>query len=94
VPSAEDEAKVVTVAEKILDRYAAPDETLEITGWLVPNLRAGEQIRYIDKEWGLNRLYYVESIDTQWNLSRAETVATVRREAIDPELILAEVTSV
>jgi hypothetical protein len=94
VPSAEDEAKVVTVAEKILDRYAAPDETLEITGWLVPNLRAGEKVRYVDTEWGLNRLYYVESIDTQWNLSRAETVATVRREAIDPELILAEVTSV
>ncbi len=93
LPSAEDESKIIAMSEKILDRFSAPNETLEITGWLVPSLRAGEQIRFIDKEWGLNRIYYVESIDTQWSVGRAETVATVRREAVDPDLILEEVTS-
>ncbi len=90
--SAEDEAKVLEIAQKTLDRFTVPDESLEITGWLVPNLRAGEQIRFVDAEWGLNRLYFVESIDTTWATHRAETVATVRREAVDPDLILGEVT--
>lgn len=90
--SADDESKVVKIAQQTLDRYAAVDETLDITGWLVPNLRAGEQIRFVDKEMGLNRLYYVESIDTSWSTTSAETIATVRREAVDPDLILDEVT--
>ena len=90
--SAEDEKKVLEIAQKTLNRFTVPEETLEITGWLVPNLRAGEQIRFVDKEWGLNRLYFVESIDTTWATHRAETVATVKRGAIDPELILGEVT--
>ena len=92
--SADDAARVQNVAQKTLDRFSVPDETLEITGWLVPNLRAGEQIRYIDQEWGLNRLYYVESIDAAWGTRRAETVALVRREPVDPGLILEEVTAV
>lgn len=93
VGSADNEATVVDVAKKSLDRFSVPSDTIDLTGWLVPNLRAGEQIRFIDTEWGLNRLYYVESIDTTWSLERAETFATVRRDAIDPELILSEVTS-
>ncbi len=90
--SADDEKRVVEIAEKTLDRFSAPEEELEITGWLVPNLRAGERIRFIDSEWGLNRLYYVESIESVWSTERAQSVAMVRREAVDPELILAEVT--
>lgn len=90
--SAEDESRVIEIAQKTLDRFAAPDETLDITGWLVPNLRAGEQIRFIDEDMGLNRLYYIESIDTSWSTTSAQTVATARREAVDPDLILEEVT--
>jgi hypothetical protein len=89
--SAEDQDKVLKIVQKTLDRYAAPEEYVEITGWLVPNLRAGEQIRFIDSDWGLNRLYYVESVQNTWSISRAESVATVKREAIEPDIILDEV---
>jgi len=91
IGSAEDESRVVNLAEKTLDRYAAPDEQVEITGWLIPNLRAGEQIRFIDDELGLNRLYFVETLDASWTPDKADTIATVRREAVDPDLILEEV---
>jgi len=92
--SAEDEAKVGTLAQKNIDRNSTPEEVIEITGWLVPNLRAGERIRYVDAEWGLDRLYYVESIETMWSTEKAETTATVRREQVDPGQLLEEITSV
>lgn len=90
--SAEDASKVIDIAQKVLDRFAAPDETVEITGWLVPNLRAGHRVRFRDDGFRLNRLYYVESIETTWAVHRAETVALLRRDPVDPELILEEVT--
>lgn len=92
--SAEDEAKVITLAQKNIDRNSTPNEVIEITGWLVPNLRAGERIRYVDEEWGLDRLYYVESIETMWSTEKAETAATVRREQIDTGQLLEEITKV
>ncbi len=94
ISSAEDEARTLEIAQKTLDRFSTPEEIVEITGWLVPSLRAGEQVRFIDTEYGINRLYFVESIDTAWATHRANTTATLKREAVDPEIILSEVTSV
>lgn len=94
IPSAEDEARTIEIAQKTLDRFTVPEEIVEVTGWLVPNLRAGEQVRFIDSEYGINRLYYVESIDASWATHRANTVATLKREAVDPEIILSEVEAV
>lgn len=94
IASAEDEARTLTMAQKTLDRFSVPEEIVEITGWLVPSLRAGEQVRFIDTEYGINRLYFVESIDTAWAPHRANTTATLRREAVDPDILLDEVTAV
>jgi len=92
--SAGDDARVLAIAQQILDRYAAPEETLELTGWLIPSLRAGDKIRFIDSEWGIDRIYFVESISSTWSPDRAESVASVRRVAVDPDLLLEEVTAV
>jgi len=91
ISAAEDESKVIKMAEKTLDAFAAPSEDLEITGWLVPSLRAGEQIRFIDSDMGINRIYFVESIESSWSTDRAETIARVKREPVDPDILLSEV---
>lgn len=86
--SAEDRQKVRDVAEQRIELRSIPDETIEVTGWVVPLLRAGDPIRVIDREMGISGKYYVESIDCTWSSDRAESVATCRREPITPGLFM------
>lgn len=87
----DDEQDIIDIAKATIKRFAAPEETLEITGWLVPNLRAGEQIRYKDTEMGINRLYYVESMEANWSAEQADSIAMCKRSEVDPGIILDEV---
>ncbi len=89
--SEDDEQDVIDIAKATIKRFAAPEETLEITGWLVPNLRAGEQIRYKDTEMKIDRLYYVESMEANWSAEMADSVALCKRSEVDPGIILDEV---
>ncbi len=89
--SEDDEQDIIDIAKATIKRFAAPEETLEITGWLVPNLRAGEQIRYKDEEMGIDRLYYVESIEINWSAEHADSVALCKRSQVDPGIILDEI---
>ncbi len=88
----DDEQEVIDTARETIKLFAFAEETLEITGWLVPNLRAGEQIRFRDTEYGINRLYFVESMEANWSAEMADSIAQCQRSEIDPGIILDEIT--
>lgn len=87
---AEDRQRVFDMAETRIKRNAIPTDTVEITGWAVPLLRAGEQVQVIDHELKLSQVYYVESAEVQWTNESSYSVATCKREPIDPEVFLDE----
>ena len=87
---AEDRQRVFDMAQVRLDRNAIPEDTVEITGWAVPLLRAGEQIQVIDHELNLSQVYFVESSEVQWTNESSFSTATCKREPIDPEVFLDE----
>lgn len=88
--SADDRQKVFDLAEQRINKNSIPLETIEITGWAVPLLRAGDQVQVEDSEMGLTGTFFVESVECQWSMDSAFSSATLKRQAIDPGLFLDE----
>ena len=77
-------------AQYQLDNSRAPDEKMTITGLVVPGLRAGDRVRVVDPEWGVDSLYFAESVHSRWEAAATEASLTLRREAIEPGVDIAE----
>lgn len=92
LPSADDAAKVQSAAERRLDRVSVPDQSIEVTSWLLPALRAGDPLWIKDPETKVDGKYIVESVTVDWSAESASSVALCRREPVDPGLLLDEVT--
>ncbi len=88
----DDEQEVIDTARETIKQFAFAEDTFEITGWLVPNLRAGDQIRVRDQDYGINRLYFVESINSNWSAEMADSIANCKRTEVDPGILLDEIT--
>lgn len=84
---AEDRKRVVDLARERIRERAIPDETLEISGFGVP-LRGGEKVRVIDRGLGITSIYYVEQVECSWSSDSSETLATLRKEPVDPGLFM------
>ncbi len=89
--NADDEQEVIDTARETIKQFAFAEDIFEITGWLVPNLRAGEQVRVRDRDYGINRLYFVESMEANWSAEMADSVAQLKRTEVDPGIILDEI---
>lgn len=89
--SGDNKTEIEGQAQQTLDRFAAPLDEYEVTGWIVPNMRAGERLRVKDSEIGIDRLYFAESLSADWEADKVQSVGTCKRSFIDPELILDEV---
>lgn len=77
-------------AQHTLDGSRAPDERLTITGLVVPGLRGGGRVRVVDEEWGIDTIYFAESVASSWDPSSTEAGLTLRKEPIEPGVNLSD----
>ena len=94
IGAVEDTERVKKTAQKLLDRYRNPDESFEVSGWIVPTLRAGQQVRVRNSGFGLDARLYVESLEATWSQSSASTYALCRRDPVDPGLVVEDIEAV
>jgi hypothetical protein len=91
----EDAAKVKEMATRRVARYKVPQDRVTVSGWMIPTLRAGEQIKVTDKVLGMDRrTYYVESMEARWSAEQGSAYAECLRDVPDPDLMLEETASV
>lgn len=91
LPTTEETDRVNKAAKQILDRHSKPDSQIEISGWVVSNLRAGDQVRLINRNLGVSARYYVETMEVTWRQGDAQTYALCREDPVEPDLILTDV---
>lgn len=88
VSAAEDVDRARELAQIRINRHSIPDETVEVTGWAVPLLRAGEAVQIIDSDLGVSGMFFAESIECTFAADVATSVALCRKTPIDPGLYL------
>lgn len=86
VSTADDREVILDIAQRRINRNSIPEETIEISGWAIPLLRAGEAVEAIDVDMGVSGIYFVESLEVTFNSDSAEGVAQCRRAPVDPGL--------
>lgn len=87
------DAKVEEVrrrAQYNLDKFRSPSEKFTLTGLVVPGLRAGDRVRVIDEEWGIDKLYFAESVESVWDPNDVSASLTLQKEPIEPGIDLAD----
>ena len=77
-------------AQYQLEQFRGPEERFTITGLIVPGLRAGDRVRVLDEEWGIDQLYFAESVESVWDPGDVSASLTLQKEPIEPGLDLAD----
>ena len=77
-------------AQYMLDESRAPSEKFTITGLVVPGLRAGDRVRVIDEEWKIDRLYFVESVESSWAVNDVSCSITLQKEPVEPGINISD----
>ena len=77
-------------AQYQLEQSRGPTEVFTISGLVVPGLRAGDRVRVIDQEWGIDQLYFAEAVESAWDPSSTAASLTLAKEPIEPGVDIAD----